>query len=231
MSESVGECRRVSECRKDSKMTRHGVVCGGGGSSMVSTRQANYFNIEHRRADSRDITQAIQDYTTNGVYREINTALCTDDRYLLQKHAKFINLLRQALYGHRERGIVFRGMFLPGYDHELYQVGRRFLWPGFTSASRDLRQADAFGSWSGFGERVLFAIDLSLGRGVTFCRDISSISEFPEEQEILFLCYSGFQVMNREWIRGGLRITLRPFDTKAVESEARGRMVPSSRFR
>lgn len=212
-------------------MTRHGVVCGGGGSSMVSTRQANYFNIEHRRADSRDITRAIQDYTTNGVYREVNTALCTDDRYLLQKHAKFINLLRQALHGRSERGVVFRGMFLPGDDHALYQVGRRFLWPGFTSASRDPRQADAFGSWSGFGERVLFEIDLNLGRGVTFCRDITRISGFPEEEEVLFCCYSGFQVMSREWTRGGLRITLRPFDTKAVESEARGRMVASSRFR
>ena len=211
-------------------MTRHGVVCGGGGSSMVSTRQANYFNIEDRRANSRDIVRAIQDYTTNDIYREVNTALCTDDRYLLLRHARFINLLRQALHGHREEGMVFRGMFLPGRDHQLYRVGRRFLWPGFTSASRDPRQADAFGSWSGNGERVLFAIDLSLGRGVTFCRDISSFSDYPWEEEVLFFCYSGFEVIDREWCGGNLRISLRPFDTKAVESEARGRRVPSSRF-
>lgn len=210
-------------------MTRHGVVYGGGGSSMVSTRQANYFIIEDRRTNSRDITRATHDYTTNDVYREVNTALCTDDRCLLQKHAKFINLLRQALYGHRERGIVYRGMFLPGRDHQLYQVGRRFLWPGFTSASRDERRAHEFGSCSGWGERVLFEIDLDYMQGLTWVRDISWASQFPQEQELLFYPYSGFQVVDRVWMGEDLHITLIPVDAKAVE--ARGRRVPSSRFR
>lgn len=199
-------------------MPRNGVVCGGGGSSIVSTRQANYFDIKDQRGNSREIAQAISKYTTNDVYAEVNSALCKDDGYLLQRHGKFINLLRQGLYGRSESGTVYRGMFLPGSDHELYTLGRKFLWPGFTSTSRDPEQAYAFGSWAGYGEKVMFQIELSLGRGITYCRDISDFSHYPSEQEVLFFCYSGFEVIGRERIHGSLHITLKPYDTKEVEA-------------
>ncbi|CAJ1362129.1 unnamed protein product [Effrenium voratum] len=201
-------------------MAREGTVGGGGLERLAASRRPNYFDVikEQETLWQNEVDQTIRQYTTNEIYLEVNNALWFDDRSLLEKHRKFISLLRHGVRGYCESGTVYRGMKLPASQHELYTVGERFLWSAFTSTSRDRTQAEKFGSWARTGDRVLFVIELSRAVGLTFSRDISHFSVYPHEQEVLIFCYSGFEVLGREWHDGQLVVTLKPYDTKLLES-------------
>ena len=122
------------------------------------------------------------------------------------------------MHNHREYGTVYRGMKLAQSEHAFYTQGKKFLWPGFTSASLDLKTAFAFGSWGGQnGDEVIFEIQLGKGEGTTYSREISHLSCYPSEREVLIYCYSGFEVVDRGTLNGHTWITLRPFDTLWVE--------------
>ncbi|CAK9110661.1 unnamed protein product [Durusdinium trenchii] len=176
-------------------------------------RQSNYLDIIEKPSVPED-EWAIKCYTSNGYYGELNYALRADDSFLLRKHARLINCLRHCVRSHNERYRVYRGVQLPSSEHEFYQVGKLFLWPGFTSASRSEVTAMAFGSWGGGqGNTVLFKIELGLSSGCTYSRDISHMSNYPSEQEVLLYCYSGFKVTSRKWIGTRLDIGLVPHDT------------------
>eukprot|EP00435_Cladocopium_sp_Y103_P069868 s198_g34.t1 len=182
-------------------------------------RQGNYKALP--KETSLNIHQAVEMYTQEShYYAEINYALRVDDGKLLQQHAELIAALRQYLSGHQEQGTVYRGVHLPASKHESYTVGKTFLWPGFTSTTRDKRIAYNFGSWGGHGDAVLFEIVLSKREGVTYARDISNLSVFPGEQEVLIYCYSGFEVCERELKDDCICIKLKPYDTLKVEEEA-----------
>merc|ERR1719265_2270219 len=151
----------------------------------------------------------------NDYYVALNSSLRQDDPASLESQRVLINALRKAIKNHQETGIVWRGVNLNPSETSAYVAGFRFLWPAFTSASRDRSKASAFGSW-GSGQKVLFCIDLN-GVGTTFSRDISDISVYPDEKEVVLYCYSGFEVLSRRQDGDELVINLRTFDTLQIE--------------
>jgi len=80
----------------------------------------------------------------------------------------------------------------------------------------------AIGSWYAQSQglrKVLFEINLD-GDGTTYARDLSSISYFPDEKEIVLTCYSGFKVLERKAELKWIVIKLKTKDTLRIEEEA-----------
>jgi hypothetical protein len=125
------------------------------------------------------------------IYKKINNALLTDDYIALKKYQGIINYLREAIKQNplKESVRVYRHLKLdPKYVQDEYQVGKMFLWPTFSSTSRDKNIALKLPG------NYLFEINLSLKNGCTYCSDISKYSQYPHEKEVLIYPYSGFRV-------------------------------------
>ncbi|CAF2893496.1 unnamed protein product [Rotaria sp. Silwood2] len=152
------------------------------------------------------------------IYEEINDALLCDNYNKLRKHIIYINKLRRAIQENRqtEPMRIYRNLELdPAYVRKEYQEDQIFLWPTFSSASRDRKRASKFGNYT-------FQIDTS-SNGVTYYTDISKYSEFPHEQEVLFYPYSGFRV--KEILSDAKIIKLECVDTLAVELHSK-QLIP-----
>ncbi|CAF3515136.1 unnamed protein product [Rotaria socialis] len=83
-------------------------------------------------------------------YQLINTALLDDNYEVLKKHARFINSLRMAIKNKHsdETIVVYRGLSIDSKQmEEEYKIGSQFVWPTFTSTSRDKDVADGFGDY------------------------------------------------------------------------------------
>lgn len=92
-----------------------------------------------------------------------------------------------------------------------------FLWPTFSSTSRDKDTA------KNFSGNYLFEINLSPKDGCTYYSDISKYSKYPHEKEILIYPYSGFrvkQILSKDRI-----IRLECVDTLQIESYSR-QLIP-----
>jgi len=163
---------------------------------------------------------ALRVYTMPDFYADLNATLRLDGKSGMQANGALIKEIHLAIQGHTETGIVYRGVKVPKTEHERYQPGFKFLWPGFTSTSRSENCAKKFGSYFGSGDEVLFKIDLN-GVGTTYARDVSDVSVFPGEQEVLITCYSGFEVLERRWENGHLLIRLRTYDAELIENNSR----------
>ncbi|CAF0929896.1 unnamed protein product [Adineta ricciae] len=135
------------------------------------------------------------------VNRVTNQALRNNDESKAEALVPFCYLLRQHIYSPSlpvYRGTMFRGCQLETSMIDQYRemVGRETVsWLGFTSTSKSLKIAKAFGC------NTIFVIDLSefterfrYGRPV----DISSMSMFPDEDEVLLPAGFGFTVKKVE---------------------------------
>jgi hypothetical protein len=153
---------------------------------------------------------------TNKCYTEINIGLQNDNLQILQKHAKYINDLRQAIKENLswESTKLYRGLKLqPSAIHQI-KTGMVFLWPTFSSTSRRRSIAQTFGDY-------IFEIHTSHNDG-TYRADINSYSEYSE-QEVLFYPYSGFRVTNI--FKDARVIQLECVDTLKVESFSTSRQT------
>ena len=75
-------------------------------------------------------------------------------------------------------------------------IGTRFFFPEFISTSKDINVAKSFG---GSGTLMYIKVENNGINGKkVYCRDVSGISQFPEEQEILFTSYCSFRVTKIE---------------------------------
>ena len=75
-------------------------------------------------------------------------------------------------------------------------VGTRFFFPEFISTSKDINVAKSFG---GSGTLMYITVQNNGTNGKkVYCRDVSGISIFPEEQEIIFTSYCRFRVTKIE---------------------------------
>ena len=75
-------------------------------------------------------------------------------------------------------------------------IGTRFFFPEFISTSKDINVAKSFG---GSGTLMYITVENNGTNGKkVYCRDVSSISNFPHEQEILFTSYCKFRVTKIE---------------------------------
>ena len=87
--------------------------------------------------------------------------------------------------------IVYRGMDLTADMIDEYKdaIGFKIVWPAYTSTTKDRRVAETYGN-------ALFIITIH-----NFCQprgDISSISQYPDEQEVLLNPQYRFKVKKVE---------------------------------
>jgi hypothetical protein len=137
-----------------------------------------------------DKTSIFRKWTIEGLdscYREINRGLLDDVLQTLQKYGSYINELWQAIReNHSNNSIkVCRGLKLDHREIDQLKTGMAFLWPTFSSTSRNRNIAQIFGNY-------VFEIDASPYDN-TYRADIRSYSAYLEE-EVLFYPYSGFRV-------------------------------------
>jgi len=85
---------------------------------------------------------------------------------------------------------AYRGTRLDKDDIAQYKTGEMFIWAPFVSASRDITRC--------FGGNVIFEItNQEHFRGLNdkgYPRDISGLSFFPEEQEVLYPVSCAFRI-------------------------------------
>ena len=75
-------------------------------------------------------------------------------------------------------------------------IGTRFFFPEFISTSKDINVAKSFG---GSGTLMYIKVENNGINGKkVYCRDVSGISNYPSEQEILFTSYCRFRVTKIE---------------------------------
>ncbi|CAF1159811.1 unnamed protein product [Adineta ricciae] len=160
------------------------------------------FNQVKERSRDEIPSYCVRLYTRNVfVNRVVNQALRNNDESKSEALVPFCYLLRQHIYSPSlpvYRGTVFRACQLETSMIDQYReiVGKGTVsWLGFTSTSKSLEIAKAFGC------NTIFVIDLSefterfrYGRPV----NISSMSMFPNEDEVLLPAGFGFTVKKVE---------------------------------
>ncbi|CAF3299351.1 unnamed protein product [Rotaria sp. Silwood2] len=136
------------------------------------------------------------------LYKLLNKTLREDDMSKVDTLGSFAYLLYMSssnLKKHLYQGIVYRGAKL---DLDMIDDYKKALsdgcrsWSGFTSTSRSRRRAENFGN-------VLFIIDI-LRSGTAI--DVSSLSEFPSEEEVLINAGWNFSINNIEFGHDGKQI-------------------------
>ncbi|CAF1378495.1 unnamed protein product [Rotaria sp. Silwood1] len=137
------------------------------------------------------------------LYKLLNKCLRESDLSKLRTLGPFSYLLDQYLksesesrYKHRGlNGTVYRGADLTPdmikcYEHNKSNFGH---WPAFTSTTKNRSKAEAFGN-------VLFIIDLS---NMPVAADVSSISAYTDEEEVLLSVRTSFFIRNVEKTTNG----------------------------
>eukprot|EP01116_Phalansterium_solitarium_P010945 TRINITY_DN26547_c0_g1_i1.p1 TRINITY_DN26547_c0_g1~~TRINITY_DN26547_c0_g1_i1.p1 ORF type:complete len:293 (+),score=49.15 TRINITY_DN26547_c0_g1_i1:109-987(+) len=185
---------------------------------LPSFRRPNY--VEHAESGSvapGNAQKLFKSWTAEDgkFYHTINAALLNDDYTLLTANATFVVALKGAVRQHAtsDRIKVFRGLDLTPAQFNEYKEGTSFLWPTFSSASRDPSVARQFGQFQ-------FVIDAeATGDNLSYYADIADYSAYPTEREVLFYPYTGFTVTKVD--QHNRSIHLRCTDTLRVEAEAR----------
>ncbi|CAF3572516.1 unnamed protein product [Rotaria socialis] len=123
-------------------------------------------------------------------YTYVNEQLCKDDNSTV---SKLMPLIRRATHqinykAPKNACVVYRGIDLNDSYKKYFKVGTIFRFPGFTSTSLSREKAETFGD-------TLFKIKIY--SGCLQVRDLSKISDFPEEEEYLFSPYSLFEVTEK----------------------------------
>ena len=129
------------------------------------------------------------------LYRAVNGALRDNDRSKCDTLGAFSQLLYHCdcsstfnELGYKEE--LYRGAQLDQHTVESYQqaVGQVKTWDGFSSTSKNRIKAELFGN-------VLFIINRSTTTKYRFSgMDISSLSAFPQEEEVLIRAARNFLV-------------------------------------
>lgn len=152
---------------------------------------------QHNSASRRKLSEiCIYFYTKDSfLYNTLNSAVRTEDHSKLETMGPMCYLIHN--YGRFVQdyfGTVYRGMQLSETEIEEYEIsiGKWKTWTAFASTSKDRSVAEAFGN-------VLFIIEVKnimLSTRRSF--DISSLSQYPDEEEVLFPAGTSFQVLRVE---------------------------------
>lgn len=172
-----------------------------------------------------DDDQLVFIYTLNDVYAEVNHALYTDSEDGLKRWGGYIGELRRVMHKkcvdegqNYQKGLVYIGLNLPKELTDVFQPSQKFLFPNFRSASK-LESVVS----STFTGNVVLKINIADARGLTYALDIARYSKFPDEEEVLFYPYSGFEVMKRDVAPDGkLIIEARLHDTTLIDTKTEG---------
>lgn len=174
---------------------------------------------KHRRSYDDDISAVIRAYTSNDFYGDLNKALYEDTGDSLHNYGGYVHALRLSMKSlcnsqNVREGIVHRSISLTPEQLAQYKPGFKFLWPNFVSTSRK-NYKRVFGD-------VSISIDLA-GEGLTYALDISKLSLYPEEEEVLIYPYSGFEVLTvNKTADGSTSIHMRTVDTLHIEPDFGG---------
>ena len=146
-------------------------------------------NVDVQPSDAPNIFYTWTLEEESPFYKIVNDALLCDNDDRLRENMIYINSLRVAIKQnlHREPIKVYRNLELdPNYVRDEYKENQVFLWPTFSSTSRNKDIASRFGNYT-------FEIN-TLPNDFTYRSDISPYSQFSYEEEVLFYPYSGFLV-------------------------------------
>ncbi|CAF1085562.1 unnamed protein product [Adineta steineri] len=146
-----------------------------------------------------DESAAVYLYTMECMYRQLNSALRSEDRQQLVPYFSYLKLFLTALWKLNDvQDLVFRGVKANISDD--YPKGKRFAWWGLssTTTSLDVLQTPTFLGES--GPRTLFNIQCFNGKM------IQNHSQFSKESEVLLLPCSYFEVMGNMKQGADLRI-------------------------
>lgn len=136
-------------------------------------------------------------YTSNSfLYEALNTALRKCDNSKIETFGPLAYLLHE--YSRMDKGfsgIVYRGLNLTTTDLQMYERARRQwqTWSAFTSTSKRRDVAELFQT------NTLLVIDISnFQLGVVRGSDITHLSKYPDEEEVLIPAGTNFRVTNIE---------------------------------
>lgn len=123
------------------------------------------------------------------LYKLVNATLRNDDRSKMDTLGPFCWLLFKHIKGGKDsiKTDLYRGATLTDEMIDEYKnaVGTTIQWSAFTSTSRNRRMAESFGN-------TLFII--KQGYFISYQKDISALSNYPNEEEVLFYSGHSFQV-------------------------------------
>ena len=124
------------------------------------------------------------------LYKLVNSSLRNNDMTKIDSLGPFCYLLYHRLRLDRVRGdqTLYRGMELTPEMIDEYKkiVGQEIVWPAFTSTSKDRRVAEAY-----VGNTLFIISSKGTWRPQN---DISKISLYPDEQEVLLSSLYKFKV-------------------------------------
>ncbi|CAF3664220.1 unnamed protein product [Adineta steineri] len=145
------------------------------------------------------------------LYRLINTTLRENDQSKIDNLGAFAELLSKcdcssSMDQLGYAGELYRGAQLDEQTIESYRqsVGQTKTWDAFSSTSKNRKKAESFGN-------VLFIINRDKSTRYRFSgMDISSISHYPEEEEVLIRAARNFTIekFERDDLTGKYRIFL-----------------------
>lgn len=129
------------------------------------------------------------------LYKLVNSSLRNNDMTKIDTLGPFCYLLYHRLRLDRVRGdqILYRGMDLTDEMVNEYKqaTGQEITWSAFTSTSKDRRVAEAYTT------NTLCII--SSKDSWRPQKDISQLSLYPDEQEVLLAPFHKFQIDRVEW--------------------------------
>ena len=162
--------------------------------------------------------QIINIYTQNSfIYSEINDAFRNENLEKFKNigfYAYFLNkILRNIPKVFHYSGVVFRGANFASEEIEQYKKIYKsdyplFEWNGIISTTKQKSIAEKFGN-------ALFKIEFLEDFGV----DISNISDFKEEEEVLLFAGSKYKISNIQEISNKLEISLIKTDKNLFKPE------------
>jgi hypothetical protein len=182
-----------------------------------TTHQVEYLLNKARQA--QDPKCLVRVYTAGmGFCQAINKAIALDPLYYEQPDVEqsfysFIGVLRchEALEKYRYTGKCYRGMKISTEDfEENYKVGNELLIKPFISTSKSRDIAERFATAPSISSRSLLALCIytiparTLSYIDNVALDISSISEYPDEEEVLILPYTSLQIQSINHLPSGL---------------------------
>lgn len=144
----------------------------------------------------RNLDCAARLYTAESfLYKLVNSSLRENDMTKIDTLGPFCYLLYHRLRLDRVRGdqILYRGMDLTDEMVDEYKqaVGQEITWPAFTSTSKDRRVAEAYAA-----NTLCIISSKDTWRPQN---DISKLSLYPDEQEVLLAPFYKFQIDRVEW--------------------------------
>ena len=164
---------------------------------IIQKRDESYFNKNTSGISNLDFV--LKQYT-GSMYSYVNTYL--RDGVAPNNNIKDVNstvwCLHKAITENNQN--VQNGVLLyRGVCKKLPKniiVGSRFYFPEFISTSKDINVAKSFG---GSGTLMYITVQNNGTNGKkVYCRDVSAISNFPHEKEILFTSFCRFRVTKIE---------------------------------